>query len=521
MIEEFKVVLSDSVEKLSMQHFRSSSALSEMLDGVIDDCMMEILSSCSSKHSVATRVRLDVIKKMLVSVLCFPLLSAIVGIGVGSVKLNLNTDDESMCMQKRPDEVGHLEFVKMVLKRSLLFFSESELAVLQHLTDDSDVIDRMRVSLVLDIIRARSSAIVPIPIILQEHYCFIINSLSCHLLSVRALSNDIIEAIEVNLNGLKSSLLKNGISNEVSLKSIKEASSHYFTWLRTHRAELTRSCRNAEIIASVDPSIRAWLHEEEYSSPADIIRIYKQKYKRNLTDMSMPLQPFHSSTDIEQAKKDLLRELAMLDDQICSGNTILDEIQVSVDRCASSLFTVEDESTFQSKQLSELLYVSILLACSRTIASGDAFFILEDLFGGENLVLCPCAQGVGSRNLESPDPENISLCVSFDENQILITMKESFNLFDCESIGLPNVSPLVSFRCLTKTRIQFVSKKNDTSNLLWDFIPKDVELIEKKEEEDVTKSRGSIAVRNLLSKPESVILRSISLEPYYSTAAKK
>jgi hypothetical protein len=111
--------------------------------------------------------------------------------------------------------------------------------------------------------------------------------------------------------------------------------------------------------------------------------------------------------------------------------------------------------------------------------------------------------------------------VSFDENQILITMKESFNLFDCESIGLPNVSPLVSFRCLTKTRIQFVSKKNDTSNLLWDFIPKDVELIEKKEEEDVTKSRGSIAVRNLLSKPESVILRSISLEPYYSTAAKK
>jgi hypothetical protein len=48
------------------------------------------------------------------------------------------------------------------------------------------------------------------------------------------------------------------------LASVSSAASHFFAWLRTDEHALSRACHSAEIVASVDPSIRAWLKAEEY-----------------------------------------------------------------------------------------------------------------------------------------------------------------------------------------------------------------------------------------------------------------
>ena len=46
----------------------------------------------------------------------------------------------------------------------------------------------------------------------------------------------------------------------------------------------------------------------------------------------------------------------------------------------------------QFAEFVELLSRFLLIASSRTLSSGDAFFVLNDLFGGEGLTLVPCAR---------------------------------------------------------------------------------------------------------------------------------
>ena len=88
---------------------------------------------------------------------------------------------------------------------------------------------------------------------------------------MRALSREILEAVATNARELRHEAADKVMrtrSQESStpsvLASVSSAASHFFAWLRTDEHALSRACHSAEIVASVDPSIRAWLKAEEY-----------------------------------------------------------------------------------------------------------------------------------------------------------------------------------------------------------------------------------------------------------------
>jgi hypothetical protein len=61
------------------------------------------------------------------------------------------------------------------------------------------------------------------------------------------------------------------------------------------------------------------LKGEEYSSPSNIIQVYRQKYSQHLTHMPIPLQAFNND-DITQAVKDLKRERVTVNKIEYTGN---------------------------------------------------------------------------------------------------------------------------------------------------------------------------------------------------------
>ena len=162
---------------------------------------------------------------------------------------------------------------------------------------------------------------------------------------------------------------------------MRAAAIHFFKWLREHEGGLTRQCRSAEIIASINPSVRAWLKAEEYTSPQEIVWMYRRKYKAHLKSITLPLQTF-TQVDVTQAIKDVERETLMVNGVSTKGGQFVSEgLQVVI--CSQVLGKqLTEEGDGEREQLVELLRSYLLLAASRTIAGGDYFCVVEDLFAG-------------------------------------------------------------------------------------------------------------------------------------------
>lgn len=173
--------------------------------------------------------------------------------------------------------------------------------------------DSNRVMLFFKLMQFRCTPLLPHSITVKECAPAALEQLSCHLLSVTAATHSIKSSIKLVVNRLS-----NCLNNESGSFAIAERQGEveaivmdYWAWLRTNQTALVRLCRKEEIVTSVDASLRAWLREECYSSPAELVSVYRQKYRAALTHMAVPLQPYRTG-DVSQALKDLLRERASL-----------------------------------------------------------------------------------------------------------------------------------------------------------------------------------------------------------------
>lgn len=188
-----------------------------------------------------------------------------------------------------------------------------------HLSDvspppESDVaLDANRVFLFVELMRFRCTPLLPHSLTVKESAPFVLQLLACHLLSVTALTESISQSIKLVVTRLS-----NTLNNEMRsctlderLVDIQLIVADFLSWLRGNADQLVRLCRREEIVHSVDGSVRAWLKGEAYSSPAELVSVYQQKYRSALTHMSIPLQPF-KARDVEQALKDLVRETVTL-----------------------------------------------------------------------------------------------------------------------------------------------------------------------------------------------------------------
>lgn len=132
--------------------------------------------------------------------------------------------------------------------------------------------------------------------------------MSCHVLVVSALADDILETINTVTKKIRSLLsLDLSLTTNSTRGILKSEFSKYFLWMRREQEGLAKICRNNEIICCMNKSVKAWLKGEEYESAAQIVDCYKQKYKSSLTSMNVPMQSLRSE-DIKQALKDVIRD---------------------------------------------------------------------------------------------------------------------------------------------------------------------------------------------------------------------
>ncbi len=504
----------------SVGMFRTSESVKKIVNNIVELSLAQSLAHCWSKQSVY--VRLISIKELLVIFLCIPTLSSLAGVGK---YFNLEQSKDNNLSDKRL-----ISSLKYIICDLLTFFKVAEEQLLEY--DNDSLSDIRRRNLAINLIKFRLSSLVPFILTITEYTPIVLTYLTCHLLGTRAIAEDIKNTIHRVVNSIKGKL-----GDDILHKSLEDCMSilvhyidEYFHWIRENREALEKECQNADIVASVNPSVRAWLKGEEYSSPNEIISSYHQKYRMYLSMISIPLRTF-SSQDIEQSMKDIARERIVLNQHEYAGTISLEVIKTELDKLLTFITGAEsptsspatstkrvsiekavellrsDLSSIETSDINasdaniysfpeilsdqssnsvileknnemrgklvNMLLNNVLVSISRTASGGDAFFILEDLYGGDGLILCPANKKM-----------NPSITIS--AFGIKIVLQEDYSLYN--DVTHP---PLMHFKCTTVTTIQFNDESKNTKKL--DLI--------------------CTYIQNFMQSPEKMINRYVTIEP--------
>lgn len=464
---------------LKNSDFTDSVRLQLKLKRIMDSIFEKVLAQRGIEQNIKARLEV-LLLKLSGTVLCFPAISSILGVGstVSSIfesfdKVLTSPPKSSAARggsgQYKTEDLKN-DAVISVLIDTLRLAYLAEVSVMKMGSDEE--LDDQRAALTARIMSIRSSPIIPMSVTIEDYYSDVITFMSCHLLCVKALSKEIVTAIEVNSKALRHEV-RTGVartdkaSKKASLESISKAAKHFFAWLRADEMSLSRACRSSEIVSSVDPSIRAWLKSEEYNSAHEIVSVYKQKYHTFLTNMKIPLQTF-TNADIMQAFKDVNRESVVVNGTSMKGATFTQEGIKSLLSSSAILGVSEIDEAEEAEDereegddsgpsvvrnsMYQLLQIYVMLAASRTIAGGDSLCIVEDLFGGEGLILCP-SRPEENGGSDPKGPSGPSLEVDMDLKELRVILQESFGLYVSDLIGKSD-SALIHFRCSTITTIR-------------------------------------------------------------------
>lgn len=109
----------------------------------------------------------------------------------------------------------------------------------------------------------------------------------------------------------------------------------------------------------------------------------------------------------------------------------------------------------------ELLSRFLLIASSRTLSSGDAFFVLNDLFGGEGLTLSPKTM------LDNKEKDEIKIDIS--PLHISVECNQFYDLFSTAQItqckDRNHLAPIISFEIKVFTSFKYGKPVRDFLNL--------------------------------------------------------
>lgn len=189
----------------------------------------------------------------------------------------------------------------------------------------------------------------------------------------------------------------------------------------------------------------------------------------------------------------------------------------------------------QQLQSNEYFYADILsilhaytvLAASRTFAGGDAFIILNDLYGGEGLTICPYNPDHGRPSQpsspvrvkdQSPRGSTRSACSNKDDGDVQIAITTSgikvvvkeryqlFSAFDLEACcDLRELQPLMCFECTTTTLLILSSERIAQ-------IPLDLHNISNASGFQLHEKAYRL-FQLLITNPQQICQRAISIEP--------
>eukprot|EP01038_Epipyxis_sp_PR26KG_P005060 gene5060-7063_t len=484
---------------ISVDQLRNSSSLKKMLSDIILKINFETEDIMHYGSYQSMKVSLNTLMRLLVSQLCIPHMMMLVGMGSGTgiskmISENLTSivttdfhrhDKDTESTEK---ELSLIDSAKLIIVET---FTLLKLSMNCSCDQGYNSLLHNKVCRVFFLmIKYHCSPMLPHAITVKEYGPDALQHLSCHILNVSVIVPCVHESIKLVTKrlslALESELKSHSI--ETMLPELEVILCDYFEWLRENRDYIIKECRIAEVIASVDSSVRAWMKNENYSSSFELKTIYYSKYKDKITHIPLPLQSFKKSCT-EQMIKDIIRENIIV-------NNI--EYKITCENCNSSIHAIRNEikkvlvylfgfddlndadnveyeyncseiSTTNSDNSSvagmNSEHPRTLLAASRTFAGGDAYLILNDLYGGIGLTLCPI------NNNHTTSSSSLLTKVTITANGISVTVRERYSLYASNDLEYclkrSSVKSLADFECIT-TSIIILSKDhwgNIESNL--------------------------------------------------------
>ena len=300
--------------------FRSSISLKNALKSSVETQVVPYLKDSRSQASFNTRV--GALMKLSVSFLCMPRISTLLGFGLIPAqdegheisKRLKGFVAEMLCILLQGERFHPNEGQSTSIATSSTSVIVNKILIHQISTDDSSL-DCRRIELLIDLVLLRRSLLIPFVITMTESCPEALMHMSCHMLVVSALADEILETISIVTRKIRTQLNKDlSLTTNSTKEILRSEFTHYFAWLRSHYEGLRKICRNNEIFSGVDKSVKAWLKGEEYESPAHLLVCYNQKYRKYLTNMNIPLQAFRME-DVQQATKDIRRDVVVLNDE--------------------------------------------------------------------------------------------------------------------------------------------------------------------------------------------------------------
>jgi hypothetical protein len=278
--------------------------------------------------------------------------------------------------------------------------------------------ERANAVVALLLFRSTPWDVIPLPMIARVNLRAALVEMSSNVLSTSGLCADVEMAISTVYSEVCHDLASEAHMNADLLGSIViRHCGDFFTWLGQNRHGLARLCRVAQVLSCIDPKLRAWLRGEEYESPKQLIAAYNLKYKTLLQAIALPCQSFDSD-DLVQAIKDVQRE------EISVNGTPVMGVNVQSELLKAVRIALPDVSP----ALVEMLVEVALLSASRTTAGGDGYFIVEDLYSSEGMVLVPMRQ-------RQPRSSDTGIAMSVTAKGIHITLRDRHGLYVQDSLA--------------------------------------------------------------------------------------
>jgi hypothetical protein len=282
----------------SLQPVRASKDLLAVLELVVNESVTRELAAC--KMRLSSKSRLDHFLHYVVNLLCVPFVSSVFGqgalsnlaVGAGSddgvrgrgvlssISSGLSSavsmlsllqwdaegsggrggdrgvDDDWHGRQGDEEDDGDIDAdvaaLRVLLCDMLALFVIAELLHDRGL--DASALDAAYVELAISLLLYRSTPLVPLYLTLSSCGLDIVTPITCQVLSVRALAEDVRSSIDTLLMQCSDALLAGDTRHSSNSKSsaspraaLRAPLLQYLSWLRASREPLVRMCRVAEV----------------------------------------------------------------------------------------------------------------------------------------------------------------------------------------------------------------------------------------------------------------------------------
>jgi len=238
----------------------------------------------------------------------------------------------------------------------------------------------------------------------------------------------------------------------------------YLSFLLQNNLELQDTCRTETWLAQVLPTrLRRVFHTVEFQSVKHLLEVCRSfQYELSHIDIPPAAGDIVNSKEeydkkATQALMDLQRESLSINGQVLPPITSRDQLvkllTSTLNQTVTQQFVLrdDDEENCMSSSLDtrtlDAMTRRLLVATSRTGSAGDAYFVVRDLFGGED------AEVVPSVNLKKGI--ELKACLS----SITITCYSSFQVYPKDLVR--QVEPLIELHAATTERIYLQEVRQD------------------------------------------------------------